>query len=147
MDDLISRQYAIKYYPHVCRRTSCKECPLHIQVTNTLTDCELELFLHNLPSAPQWIPVKTRPMDEEERAYYTEIYSWELTDEEAVIFECQMPEDGQEIWVCSECGNVWIDTCEIEDGIGLEGNGDWNDIVAWMPHYKPEPWKGEKDVE
>lgn len=51
MGDLISRQYAIEHYQHVCRRTSCKECPLHIQVTNTLTDCELELFLHNLPSA------------------------------------------------------------------------------------------------
>ena len=54
-DDLISRQYAIKHYQHVCRRTNCKECPLHIQVTDTLTDCELELFLHNLPSAQQYI--------------------------------------------------------------------------------------------
>lgn len=51
MNDLISRQYAIEHYQHVCRRTNCKECPLHIQVTDTLTDCELELFLHNLPSA------------------------------------------------------------------------------------------------
>ena len=51
MSDLISRQYAIKHYQYVCRRTNCKECPLHIQVTDTLTDCELELFLHNLPSA------------------------------------------------------------------------------------------------
>ena len=50
-EDAVSRQYAIEHYQHVCRRTSCKECPLHIQVTGTLTDCELELFLHNLPSA------------------------------------------------------------------------------------------------
>lgn len=49
--DCVSRQYAIEHYQHVCRRTACKECPLHIQVTDTLTDCELELFLHNLPSA------------------------------------------------------------------------------------------------
>lgn len=49
-EDAVSRQYAIEHYQHVCRRTNCKECPLHIQVTDTLTDCELELFLHNLPS-------------------------------------------------------------------------------------------------
>lgn len=49
--DCVSRQYAIEHYQHVCRRTACKECPLHIQVTDTLTDCELELFLRNLPSA------------------------------------------------------------------------------------------------
>ena len=59
MADYIDRQYAIEHYQHVCRRTKCKECPLHIQVTDTLTDCELELFLHNLPSAdaveePEW---------------------------------------------------------------------------------------------
>ena len=60
--DCVSRQYAIEHYQHVCRRTTCKECPLHIQVTDTLTDCELELFLHNLPSAQperkkgMWLP-------------------------------------------------------------------------------------------
>ena len=52
MDDLISRQYAIEHYPYVCRRTNCKECPLHMKATDmgdTFTDCELELFLYNLP--------------------------------------------------------------------------------------------------
>ena len=84
-------------------------------------------------------------MDEEERKYYQEIFDWELTDEEAVIFTSLMPEDGQEVWVCSKCGNVWQDTCVVDDGIGLEGNGDWFDIVAWMPFERPEPWKGESD--
>ena len=53
MDDLISRQAAIENYQYVCRRTSCKECPLHMKATDMgdrFTDCELELFLHNLPS-------------------------------------------------------------------------------------------------
>ena len=58
MADYIDRQYAIEHYQHVCRRTNCKECPLHIQVTDTLTDCELELFLHNLPSADEYAIVK-----------------------------------------------------------------------------------------
>ena len=51
-----------------------------------------------------------------------------------------MPDDGQKILVCSKCGNIWIDTHE-DDGslMGLEENGDWEDIVAWMP--RPEPYK------
>ena len=69
--DLISRQYAIANYQHVCRRTSCKECPLHIcDESRGFTDCELELFLHNVPSAQSetncseipnnWIPCSER---------------------------------------------------------------------------------------
>ena len=56
MNDLIDRQYAIENYQHVCRRTSCKECPLHTKSTSfgsgihEFSDCELELFLRNLPS-------------------------------------------------------------------------------------------------
>lgn len=104
--------------------------------------------MKDLPSAQseqQWIPVKTRPMTEEERRYYAESLGWDITDDEAVMFDCKMPEDGQEIWVCSKCGNVWVDKCEVDEGIGLEENGDWLDIVAWMPFKKPEPWKGEDD--
>ena len=95
---------------------------------------------------PRWIPVKTRPMDEEERKYYLEELGWSLDDNEAVMFDSLMPGDGQEVWVCSKCGNVWQDTCEIDEGIGLEENGDWLDIVAWMPFERPEPWKGENDA-
>lgn len=95
----------------------------------------------------QWIPVKTRPMTEEERQYYSEMYGYDVEYEETVMFDCKMPEDGQEIWVCSKCGNVWQDTCVVDEGIGLEENGDWLDIVAWMPFEKPKPWKGEDDAE
>lgn len=93
----------------------------------------------------KWIPVRTRPMDEEERKYYHETLGWDLTDDEAVMFESLMPGDGQEVWVCSKNGSVWQDTCLVEEGIGLEENGDWMDIVAWMPFGRPEPWKGEVD--
>lgn len=69
--DCISRQYAIDHYQHVCRRTSCKECPLHMKATDmgdTFTDCELELFLYNLPSA------QSEPLtDKEQRIFLAAI--------------------------------------------------------------------------
>ena len=95
---------------------------------------------------PRWIPVKTRPMDEEEKRYWEEHYAYTFgEDYDGIMFDCPMPEDGQEVWVCSKSGYVWEDTCEVDIGFGLEGNGDWDDIVAWMPFERPEPWKGEND--
>ena len=103
-------------------------------------------YIEGMSDAKRWIPVKTRPITEEERRYYAKSLGWDMTDDEAVMFDCKMPEDGQEIWVCSKCGNVSTDMCVIDEGIGLEGNGDWLDIVAWMPFRKPQPWKGEYDA-
>lgn len=95
----------------------------------------------------RWIPVKTRPMDEEEKQsikpYLEEHYGYTFDECDCILFDCPMPDDGQEVWVCSKCGNVWQDTCVIDEGIGLEENGDWDDIVAWMPFERPKPWKGE----
>lgn len=98
--------------------------------------------IKSLPSAQRWIPVKTRPMTEEERQYWAENTALDLEDEDAVIFDCPMPDDGQEVWVCYKSGTVSEDVCERDnDFCGLEGNGDWLDIVAWMPRIKPEPYK------
>ena len=100
--------------------------------------------LKALPSArpePKWIPVKFRPMDSEEREYFEEQFGEELADEDAVMFDCPMPEDGQEILVSYR---KWIsmDKCEIDGGCyGLEGNGDWDGVIAWTP--LPEPY-GER---
>ena len=81
----------------------------------------------------QWIPIKTRPMTEDERQYFEEQVGVEFSDDDAVFFDCPMPDDGQEIlvsyrkWIC-------MDKCEIDCGCyGLEGNGDWDGVVAWMP--------------
>lgn len=140
--DLISRQAAIDTVNRMADRIDTGDI---IDYRDVLVEC-----FKVLPVAQQeqrWIPIKTRPMDEEERAYYKEVFDWQLDDEDAVMFVCPMPEDGQEVWVCSKCGNVWQDTCFIDDGIWLEGNGDWLDIVAWMPFESPEPWKGESNAD
>ena len=93
-----------------------------------------------------WTPVKFRPMDDDERKYWEEHYGNSFEEDyDGIMFDCPMPEDGEEVWVCSKCGNVWQDTCCIDEGIGLEGNGDWDDIVAWMPLNRPEPYKGEEN--
>lgn len=92
---------------------------------------------------PKWIPIKTRPMTDEERDYWSGQYGYDVEHEQAVMFDCEMPKDQQAIWIQSKCGFVYEDICENDDGmIGLEGNGDWDDIVAWMPKYIPEPYKG-----
>lgn len=113
-----------------------------IPIPNECKNCIFSAFKQ---FQPKWIPVKTRPMTEEERQYYSELYGYDIEYEEAIMFDCKMPEDGQEIWVCSKCGNVWEDTCCVDEGIGLEGNGDWLDIVAWMPRIKPEPYREETE--
>lgn len=157
MADLIDRQIAIDAIKEI--RSCIWEVDIpsptvpeyiehHKQMKKLMDRCDkLMINLVNSPIAQQWIPVMTRPMTEEERRCYTKYLGWDITDDEAVMFDCQMPEDGQEIWVCSKCGNIWKDTCIDDEGIGLEENGDWFDIVAWMPFEKPKPWKGKEDDE
>lgn len=105
-------------------------------------------WLGELPSAqpePQWIPVKARPMDEEERAEWSEKLGYDIEYEEALIYTSQLPDDGQEVLTCSRYGTVRIDRFENDPdyGCSFEENGDMDGIVAWMP--LPKPWKGEQE--
>ena len=103
-------------------------------------------LVDDVEDAMRWIPIKYRPMTEDEKKYLEEHYGYKFGEDfDGIMFDCPMPEDGEEVWVCSKCGNVWQDTCEVDEGIGLEGNGDWDDIVAWMPFERPKPYKGEED--
>lgn len=111
---------------------------------NTAFDKSIEA-IDNAPTIeaeqpePKWIPVKMRPMDSEEREYWEDQLGEKLENEDAVMFDCPMPEDGQEILV-SYRKWVSMDRCEIDEGCyGLEGNGDWEGIIAWMPI--PEPYR------
>ena len=90
-------------------------------------------------SKPKWIMIESRPMDEEERQYYSEHYGYDLDDHEAVIYCCQLPEHGQEVLVCNMYGNIWLDTFDNDPdyGVGFETNGDMDGLVAWMPLPQP----------
>lgn len=102
-------------------------------------------IIKNLRTAePKWIPIKMKPMTGEDREYYSEVFDWHLSDEDAVMFDCPMPDDGQEVWICTKNGTVASDICCIDEGIGLESGWDWYDIVAWMPFHEPEPYKEQE---
>ena len=90
----------------------------------------------------QWIPVTYRPMTEEEEKKLCEkwgIKEGTLEEWEKRVFTCSLPDDGQEILI-SVGRYVYEDICSWDDDCcGLENNGDWDGVDAWMP--KPEPYK------
>ena len=96
----------------------------------------------------KWIPVTYRPMTEEEEKEFCvkwDIKEGSLEEWEKRVFTCHLPEDGQEILI-SVGKYVHEDICSWdEECCGLENNGDWDGVDAWMP--KPEPYKkgGEKE--
>ena len=138
MDDLISRQAAIDVLEERLQANGHSNVALVSELNRSIR-CLMQLS--SAQHEPKWIPVKFRPMDSEEREYWEDQFGEELADEDAVMFDCPMPEDGQEILVSYR---KWInmDKCEIDGGCyGLEGNGDWDDVIAWMP--LPEPYKEE----
>lgn len=95
---------------------------------------------------PQWIPVKFRKMTDEEVKEYEEQIGEQLSKNECVCFDCPLPESDQEILVCTKFGTIYMDVCEYDPdyGYGLESNGDWDGIVAWMPLPAPYKWEDSK---
>lgn len=93
----------------------------------------------------KWIPVKYRPLTAEQRIAFAEHYGIEYCDTASEkAFDCPLPEDGQEILISTSWG-VRLDVAANDidgDGFicyGLEENGDWDGVDAWMP--LPETYK------
>lgn len=86
-----------------------------------------------LPSAEAvqgWIPFTRRPMTEEEQKDYPNC---------TFMFDCVLPDDGDEILV-SNGRFVWMDVfCNDIDGCYLDGGDDIDEDMAWM--HLPEPYK------
>ena len=82
-----------------------------------------------------WIPVKFRPLTEEEQIEYPDY---------CYMADCQMPDEGDEILVSTAHGTVEKDIAEFDDGFYLDSGYDWQtDIVAWRP--LPERYKAESE--
>ena len=138
MDNDLKSSEALKAY---AREVLCGNNP-----TNSLLIRMFDEIIDNAPS--QWIPVTDRPMTEEEEKELCEklgIGEGSLEDWEKRVFTCPLPDDGQEILV-SHGKYVCEDICSWDEyGCGLENNGDWDGVDAWMP--KPEPYKKEGEEE
>jgi len=119
----------------------------------TLLSSALLKAVEVLREAPEWIPIKYRPLTSEERKKLAEHYGIEYCDTlDEKAFDCPMPEDGQSILISTSWGVVEDVADNDIDGEGficrgLESNGDWDGVEAWMP--KPEPYKkeGESDAD
>ena len=85
-----------------------------------------------------WIQVKTRPMTEEEKEYYSEY----LFEGNGLIYECPLPDDGQEVLITSNYGSVDKTTFYTDCGNYFENYEDYDEVIAWQP--LPEPYK-ERD--
>ena len=129
MTDLISRADAIEAVMNTEPVVFDSQSLEPHQKTKDVIDA-----LSALPSAEAvqgWIPFTRRPMTEEEQEDYPNC---------TFMFDCVLPEDGDEILV-SNGRFVWMDTfCNDIDGCYLDGGDDIDEDMAWMP--LPKPYKG-----
>lgn len=138
-NDLISRQAAITNYQRVCREIACNDCPFLIHVTDTLTDCRLERFLHDLPSAqpkPQWIPCSERlperiiddDVETVQEFFVTVKERWPGEEWKYHTDIAEYPGDYiDDVW---QTFNDWREGQEVH-------------VIAWMP--LPPSYKGDED--
>lgn len=134
MSDPIDRQSAIDAI-----RASTKKYTGFMEM---YTDDDAVEAIINLPSVqpePKWIPLETRPMDEEERLEWCEKLGYDIEYEDAVIYTSQLPDDGQEVLTCNRYGHIRTDTFANDPDYGcfFEEYGEMDGIVAWMPLPKP----------
>lgn len=128
--DVISRE-ALKAY---ARKVICGDNP-----TNTLIIRMFDEIIDNAPS--QWIPITFREADDDEYKEFLKRYD-DIPREECKVYDCRMPDDGQEVLVTTCGGYVCEDIfCADPDAYGFESCSDPGDAIAWMP--KPEPYKKE----
>lgn len=60
------------------------------------------------------------------------------------VYDCDMPEDGQEILVTLIGGDIGRDICYIDKmGYHLESGYDWEDVFKWAP--MPPAWWEETE--
>lgn len=93
----------------------------------------------------QWIPITFRDVDDEEYKEIIRRHDY-IPREECKVYECRMPDDGQEVLVTTCGGYVCEDVfCADPDYYGFENCSDPGDAIAWMP--KPEQYKKEGEEE
>jgi hypothetical protein len=83
-----------------------------------------------------WVPITYRDMTEEEKN--------EFTVEGTKILNCPLPDDGAEVLITTEFGNVFMDVFHNENGDCYFEDYEIEDARAWMP--LPKPYRKEADA-
>ncbi len=95
---------------------------------------DLELIVNVLEqeSKTEWIPIKYRKPTEEE-----------ITEcdfpKEAMIYDCKLPDDNEEVQITTSDGCVVQTTFYTDDGCYFECYEDYGEVVAWQP--LPQPYR------
>lgn len=129
MDEIIDLLSADKYVPNKacfdCMERGTGMCNGTIQEQSW---CPHVADIPNDSVQGGWIPFTRRPMTEEEQKDYPNC---------TFIFDCVLPDDGDEILV-SNGRFVWMDEfCNDIDGCYLDSGDDIDEDMAWMPLPKP----------
>lgn len=83
-----------------------------------------------------WVPITYREMTEEEKN--------EFTVEGTKILNCPLPDDGAEVLITTEFGNVFMDVFHNDIGDCYFEDYDIEDAKAWMP--LPKPYEKEAEA-
>lgn len=143
-EDAISRQAVIYYI----------KAHIHEIITesgidkNEHTNRVLRAIINGVETMPsvnpqRWIPIKTRPLTEEEKEEYADLGYGE--DSVNYMYDCPLPEDGEEVLITTRHGEVNADWFYRDDGCYFETYCDEGDVKAWMP--LPQPYKSESEEE
>ena len=101
----------------------------------------LQMAIKALEKEPAWIPIKTRPLIDEEKEEYADLgYS---DDSINFMYDCPLPEDGEEVLITTRYNEVKTDTFCCDEGCYFETYCDEGDVKAWMP--LPECYRGEEE--
>lgn len=94
-------------------------------------------------TSSEWIPITFRQADDEEYKEFVERFD-DIPREECKVYDCRMPDDGQEVLVTTCGGHVCEDIfCADPDYYGFQNCSDPGDAIAWMP--KPKAYKKEEE--
>lgn len=89
----------------------------------------------------EWIPITFRQATDDEYKEFIRRFD-DIPREECKVYDCRMPDDGQEVLVTTCGGYVCEDIFSADpDYYGFENCSDPDDAIAWMP--KPKAYKKE----
>ena len=97
-------------------------CNMHDTLKHMLDEFESEI------KESEWIPIKTRPMTQEEIEecdWYNEDCLW--------MYACELPDDGEEVLITTRWGSVEKVTFynNFNEGCYFEEYRDEDDVIAW----------------